>query len=92
MKNLIKSYSFWTGLAGAVGLLVVSIGKIFGMQITATGVEEVIMAVCGVLVVFGIVKKPQKQDENPLAENKGITDEVKEVTVCESSVKNEDEK
>lgn len=58
MKKLIKSYNFWTALAGSVGLLVVSIGKMLGYEIQAQGVEEVIMAVCGVLIVFGIVKKP----------------------------------
>lgn len=60
MKKLIKSYKFWTTLAGALGLLAVSIGKTFGFEITASGVEEIIMAVCGILVVFGIVKKPKQ--------------------------------
>ena len=63
MKKLIKSYSFWTAFAGAVGLLVVSIGKIFGLQIVAQGIEETIMAICGVLVVLGIVKKPNTKQE-----------------------------
>ena len=61
MKKLIKSYNFWTALAGSIGLLAVSIGKIFGYEIAATGVEQAIMAVCGVLVVLGIVKKPKEQ-------------------------------
>ena len=63
MKNLIKSYKFWTALAGATGLLVVSIAKIFGFSISSTPIEEVIMAICGVLVVFGIVKKPSKKEQ-----------------------------
>lgn len=63
MKKLIKSYKFWTALAGATGLLVVSIAKIFGFSISSAPIEEVIMAICGVLVVFGIVKKPEKQEE-----------------------------
>ncbi|MBE7075287.1 MAG: hypothetical protein E7376_04845 [Clostridiales bacterium] len=70
MKKLIKSYSFWTSLAGALGLLAVSIGKLCGIQITASGVEEIVMAVCGVLVVFGIVTKPKQQTE---ATNKEIS-------------------
>ncbi|MBQ7884851.1 MAG: hypothetical protein IJ318_01995 [Clostridia bacterium] len=69
MKKLIKSYSFWTALAGAVGLLVVSIGKIFGIQIAATGVEETIMALCGVLVVFGVVKKPKDNSKQTSQED-----------------------
>ena len=61
MKKLIKSYNFWSALAGSIGLLAVNVAKLFGYEITATGVEEIIMAICGVLVVFGIVKKPTKQ-------------------------------
>lgn len=76
MKKLIKSYNFWTALAGSIGLLAVSIGKIFGYEIAATGVEEAIMAVCGILVVLGIVKKPTKQTqeskENQVIENENI--------------------
>lgn len=62
MKKLIKSYSFWTALAGALGLLAVNIGKLFGVVISASGVEEIIMSICGVLIVFGIVPKPQKSN------------------------------
>lgn len=61
MKKLIKSYKFWTALAGSLGILAVSIGKLLGYEISAAGVEEIIMAICGVLVVLGIVKKPEKQ-------------------------------
>lgn len=86
MKKLIKSYNFWTALAGSVGLLVVSIGKMLGYQIQVQGVEEVIMAICGVLIVFGIVKKPisktnnQSQDEtnnNSVVESKPDNEETK---------------
>lgn len=63
MKNLIKSYKFWTALSGAVGLLVVCVAKIFGFCISSAPIEEAIMALCGVLVVFGIVKKPIKKEQ-----------------------------
>lgn len=63
MKNLIKSYKFWTALAGATGLLIVSIAKVFGFSISSAPIEELIMAICGVLVVLGFVKKPEKQEE-----------------------------
>lgn len=87
MKKLIKSYNFWTALAGSVGLLVVSIGKMLGYEIQAQGVEEVIMAICGVLIVFGIVKKPttkttdNQQEEannsNTVVESKSSNDKTK---------------
>ena len=63
MKKLIKSYRFWTALAGSTGLLVVSTAKIFGVTISSTAVEDFIMAICGVLVVLGIVKKPKIKEE-----------------------------
>lgn len=69
MKKLIKSYKFWTALAGAVGLLVVSFAKIFGYSISSSGVEEFIMAICGVLVVFGVVKKPKSKSKDETIDN-----------------------
>lgn len=66
MKKLIKSYNFWTTLAGSIGLLAVSIGKVFGYEISATGVEEVVMAICGILIVFGVVKSPKNTTKNNL--------------------------
>lgn len=59
----IKSYNFWVSLAGAVGVLAVQIAKVFGVKIEASGVEEIIMSICGVLVVFGIVKKPKQNGQ-----------------------------
>lgn len=70
MKKLIKSYKFWTTLAGAVGLLVVSFAKIFGYSISSNGIEEFIMAICGVLVVLGVVKKPKSKQKDETIDNK----------------------
>ncbi len=68
MKKLIKSYKFWSALAGAVGLLFVAINDTLGISINAGGVEQIILAVCGILVVFGIVKMPNSK-EKPEAKN-----------------------
>ena len=62
--KMIKSYNFWVSLAGAVGLLSVAIGKVFGFEIEGEGVKEIVMAICGVLIVFGIVTKPKEQEQN----------------------------
>lgn len=64
MKKMIKSYKFWTALAGALGLLAVSIAKIFGFTISSAVIEDAIMAFCGVLVVLGIVQKPKNSTNN----------------------------
>jgi len=67
MKKLIKSYKFWSCLAGACGVLGVSLFKMFGKEINSKLVEDFIMAICGVLVVFGVVAKPKKT-ENKIEE------------------------
>ena len=63
MKNLIKSYKFWSALSGAVGLLFIAINDTLGISINAVGVEQIILAVCGILVVFGVVKVPNNSEK-----------------------------
>lgn len=77
MKKLIKSYSFWTALAGAVGFLVVSLGKVFNINIASESIEQIIMGICGVLVVFGVVPKPKKENINEInIDNKSNDDQA----------------
>lgn len=64
MKNLIKSYKFWTTFAGAVGLLFIAINDTLGISINVKGVEQIILSICGLLVVFGIVQKPKGKDQS----------------------------
>ena len=64
MKEKIKSYSFWTALSGAVVVLLQAIGKCFGFSINSEVVSGLIMAVAGILVVFGIVSMPSKNDKS----------------------------
>lgn len=92
MKKLIKSYRFWTALAGSTGLLVVSTAKIFGVTISSTAVEDFIMAICGVLVVLGIVKKPKiKEKDNSVKNDKSDTEEMEKDEKDEFLEKLEDE-
>lgn len=58
LKNLVKSYSFWTALAGVLVILINSIGNIFGFQIEEKLVSDIVMAIAGVLVAFGVVTLP----------------------------------
>ena len=55
--NKFKTYAFWLALSSAVVILVQSIGKLFGFEIESSTIENVIMSICGVLVVLGIVTK-----------------------------------
>ena len=69
MMSRFKTYAFWLALSSAVVILVQSLGKLFGFEIESSTIENVIMSICGVLVVLGIVTKkpdvqtPQKDDE-----------------------------
>ena len=65
LKNLVKSYSFWTALAGALVILINSIGNIFGFQIEEKLVSDIVMAIAGVLVAFGVVTLPSSTKGNP---------------------------
>ena len=50
-----KSYSFWVSFSGALIILLNAFGRIFGWQIENQIVEDCIMSIAGILVVFGIV-------------------------------------
>ena len=63
LKSLMKSYSFWTALAGALVILINSIGAVFGFQIEEKIISDIVMAVAGVLVAFGIVTLPASTKE-----------------------------
>ncbi len=71
MKEKIKSYGFWTALAGAMVVLVDALGDLFGFSVSDEIVSGVVMAVAGVLVVLGVVTMPksEKKEENAEKEN-----------------------
>ena len=64
MKDKIKSYSFWTALSGAVVVLLQAVGDCFGFSIQSEVVSGIIMAIAGILVVFGVVSMPKGSSEN----------------------------
>lgn len=63
LKSRIKSYKFWVALSSAVVIFVNTLGKVFNFEIPPEVIEGVIMAFCGVLVVFGVVEKPKQSDK-----------------------------
>ena len=74
--NRFKTYAFWLALSSAVVILVQSLGNLFGFEIESSVIENVIMSICGVLVVLGIVTKKTE----PLnVENKTIQDDIENV-------------
>ena len=74
MKDKIKSYSFWTALSGAVVVLLQAVGDCFGFSIQSELVSGIIMAIAGVLVVFGVVSMPKNSTDNKTDEK--TTDET----------------
>lgn len=74
MKDKIKSYSFWTALSGAVVVLLQAVGDCFGFSIQSELVSGIIMAIAGILVVFGVVSMPKNSTDNKTDEK--TTDET----------------
>ena len=91
MKNKIKSYSFWTALSGAVVVLLQALGKCFGFSIDSDIVTGIIMAVAGILVVFGVVSMPNSNNDqqNNQTDN---TESCDEETVAKDESTEDEEK
>ena len=65
IKNLIRSYSFWTALASALVILIGALDRAFGFEIEEKLVTDIVMSVAGLLVVFGVVTLPAStKDKN----------------------------
>ena len=83
LKNFfkkIRSYGFWVSLSSALILLLTSLGNAFGFEIENKIVEDVVMAIAGLLVVLGIVSmNGKKQTENGEVEKGSCEDEIENI-------------
>lgn len=70
-KQMIKSYSFWTTLAGSLALVASAIGKAFSIKVEEKIIIDIVMAIAGVLVAVGVVTMPS---------DKSKTDEKEDVS------------
>lgn len=78
MKNFfkkIKSYSFWVSFSAAMIMLLNALGKAFGFQIENQIVEDCIMSIAGILVVFGIVSMNDKKDDSSKGDGSDLSEE-----------------
>lgn len=76
MKNFfkrLKDYNFWVSFSAGLVILLNAFGNAFGFSIKNQIVEDCIMAVAGMLVVFGIVN--MKNNDSDDDENSGENDE-----------------
>lgn len=93
-KHMIKSYSFWTTLAGSLALVASAIGKAFSIKIEEKIITDIVMAIAGVLVAVGVVTMPsdksktEKEAENT-KESQLIENEAE--NVLDETLKNEED-
>lgn len=93
LKNLVRSYSFWTALAGALVILINSIGNVFGFHIEEKLVSDIVMAVAGVLVAFGVVTLPAStKDKTQTSESQADQSEAQSESEAESKEGESDKK
>ena len=75
--KIFKSYGFWTAFAGAVVILVNSLGQLFGFSIESQLIENVILAFAGVLVALGVVSMEKAKTVDDKADENQSTEEAK---------------
>lgn len=81
LKQMIKSYSFWTTLAGSLALVASAIGKAFSIKVEEKIITDIVMAIAGVLVAVGVVTMPSdksKTDEKEDASKEKIVKSSKQ--------------
>lgn len=78
MKKRIKTYSFWVSLSGAIIVLVQAIGRAVGFIANADLINNIVMGIAGVLVVFGIVSSPTEAELNETEEEEESDEEEKD--------------
>lgn len=74
MKKKIKTTSFWLGLSSAIVILIGTITNIFGVKISSGVIEDVIMAICSVLICLGFVNK--KNEDGEVVSKEELLDEI----------------
>ncbi len=62
IKARLKSYSFWVSLASAVFLLIKVLGQSLGFSVDESLYNDIFTALCGVLVISGIIAPPTAKE------------------------------
>ena len=79
--NMIKTKRFWL----AVGAVVVMVLQAFGVKVDAEYVNELISAVCGVLIMVGVLANPASETTPIEPEATDTTDSRDTESVDESN-------
>ena len=85
-----KHYNFWVALAMAVILLLNTLSKAFNFNIDEGLINDIIMAILGIMVVLGFVQKDNynfvdTSKEEKSDENNSSSENDKEITTDESA-------
>ena len=85
-----KHYNFWVALAMAVILLLNTLSKAFNFNIDEGLINDIIMAILGIMVVLGFVQKDNynfvdTSKEEKIDENNSSSENDKEITTDESA-------
>ena len=78
MRNLFnkfKDYSFWVSFSAAVIILLNAFGRAFGFSVANQVVDDCIMAVAGILLLFGIVTMSDSKEDDENDEDENSDDE-----------------
>lgn len=94
MKKRFTSYSFWISLSSAVVVLFEAIGRAAGFIPDGAVINNIIMAIAGILVVLGVVSMPnQEQNEATKNSSEKSNEKVEEnEEKIQEETKNNDEK
>lgn len=72
-KDRIKSYKFWVALSASIVILLQALGEAFNFSISESIINGITVGFCGVLVVLGVIEKPNDESKN----NNNINEEKK---------------
>lgn len=56
LKNKLRNYGFWVAIISAALVIV----QALGVNIDIPVVKEVLISICGILVMLGIISNPEK--------------------------------
>lgn len=64
MSKKFKSFNFWLGLFSAILILIQSVLKPFGLQISEDVYMSIVNALLSVFVVLGVISNPKDETAN----------------------------
>ncbi|MBE5757466.1 MAG: hypothetical protein E7345_00860 [Clostridiales bacterium] len=76
MKDKLKTTSFWLELSGIIGLIVNAISGILDIKIYSDGIQDLVLAICAILISFGFVSK-KKVSDSQNSSTEELLDDIK---------------